>query len=203
MKSSLFRSLSLSAVILAVFVHGSFAQCSLTDNSRDAVFITFERTAEVKLDGREKLQPGVVLRLHNNSSCAVLIETGSAQKFYKPLPPDPTPLQRLRREVDHELPNGVLVPDVQYRYRTRNSSGMSVGGDMFFWFELVGGRSVLFEVPLSHLDVQAAGIELRFRYAWEHSNRARTNHASTENIVRFGSSGLPDDVKRQVENNNR
>lgn len=200
MTFSLIKFLSSSGILLTAFVHGSFAQCLLTDNSRDALFITFERSAEVKIEGEKKLQPGVVLRIHNNSNCAVIIQTGSAEKFYKPLPADSTPLQRVLREIEYELPDEALVPDVQYRYQTRKTSGRSVGGDMFFGFILVGNRSLLFEVPFKHLDVQTSGIELQFKYAWEHLNRAQTNYGSTENLVRFGSHDLPDDVKRQLEN---
>ncbi len=174
------------SLLLIGFVQNSFAQCSLTDNSQGALFITYERTAQVKIDGEDKLQDGVILRLHNNSTCGVIVTTGSADKFYKPLSANPTVLQRVQREIEWDLPDEALVPDVQYHYQTPNESGMSVGGDMFFGFKLLGNRSILFEVPIKHLGDPRFGnkIVLPFQYAWEQENRAKVIYRTCLQFIR-------------------
>lgn len=187
-------------LLLIVFVQSDFAQCSLIDNSQGALFITYERTAPVKTDGEDKLKEGVIFRLRNNSTCAVIITTGSADKFYKPLPANPTVLQRIKREIDYDLPEEALVPDIQYRFQTLKESGMSVGGDMFFGFRLLGKRSMLFEVPFKHLDLRfASKIVLPFQYAWEQENRAKVIYSGTENFVTYWSATLPDEVKQKIK----
>lgn len=174
------------------------ARCSLIDNSRDALFITYEKTAKVKTEGGY-IQEGVLLRLNNNSTCAVLVTTGSAEQFLKPIPENPTVLQRIRREIKYDLPDGILVPEVQYRYTTSNSSGLSVGGDNFYGFSLLGKRSILFEVPLKHFDLSSFNnITLIFQYVWEQEKRAKHSYATVESTVRFWTKELPDEVKARI-----
>lgn len=189
------------SLLLIGFVQNSFAQCSLIDNSQGALFITYERTAQIKIDGDDKLQEGVILRLHNNSTCTVIVTTGSANKFYKPLPANPTVLQRVKREIDYDLPDEALVPDVQYRYQTEKESGMSVGGDMFFGFKLLGNHSILFEVPFKYLGDPRFGskILLPFQYAWEKENQAKDIYSVTENFVIYWSGALPEEVKQKIK----
>ncbi len=185
-------------VISLILSHAVIAQCSLIDNSRDALFISYERDAKIKSDDGGTVD-GVLLRLHNNSTCEVLITAGSAEKFVKPLPKNPTILQMIKREVEYELPDGVLVPEVLYRYNTSRESGHSVGGDNFYGFSLLGKRSVLFEAPLKHFDLNLTSkITLSFNYAWEKERRARTNYPSVENTVQFSSEELPNAVKQKI-----
>lgn len=188
--------IALSGVLLILSVQAA-SQCSLFDNSRDALFITYEKTAQVTTDDG-KIHKGVVLRLHNNSTCSVLITTGSAEKFIKPLPDNPTIMQRLKTEIEYELPDGVLVPEVQYRYRTSCGFEPSLGGDSFFRFGLRGGRTILFEVPLVHFGSKMrGGIEVVFEYEWERQNRAKFNFSSVEYTVYFGGGNLPSEAVKQ------
>ena len=161
-------------------------QCKINDTAHDSVFINFEREAMVKVEGEQNLQKGVALRLHNNSSCAILITTGSVEQFYRPLPPAPTIMQRLKREIDYEISDGTLVPEVQYTYSTSKGTFQSVGGDNFYGLVLPGYRTMLFEVPLRHLDRRAGGrIDVEFKYLWE--NRAQSRYGSVTHRVSFGS----------------
>ena len=170
-------------LFFAVCNQSILAQCSLINNSRDALFMTFERTAQVKVKSENKLQDGVVLRLHNNSTCAVLFITGDTDIF--PPSDNQTVLQHNERKID-DLPDGTLIPAVQYRYKTSNEAGMSVGGDSFSRLKLLGNRSILFEVPFTHFDVSPASkIMLPFNYAWEKENRAKVNYLSVEAYVSF------------------
>ncbi len=199
MKRLLAHIFCFAILLLAAFEQSNFAQCSLIDNSQGALFITYERTAQVKVEGKEKAQAGIILRLHNNSTCAVIITTGSADNFYKPLPVNPTVLQRVNREIDYDLPDEGLVPEVRYQYQSRGRSGMSGGGDMFFGFRLLGSRSMLFEVPFTHLAPRyASKIVLPFQYAWEQEGRGKVVYSRTENFVTFWSGSLPDDIKQKI-----
>lgn len=190
-------SISLTAMC-QVTSQQAIAQCSLIDKSRDALFITYEQMTKLKIDDR-KIQEGVLLRLYNNSTCSVLITTGSAEKFLRPLPENPTVIQRIKREVDYDLPDDVLVPDIQYRYVTSRENGTSVGGDNFYGFRLLGKHSLLFEVPLKHFDLSLASkIILTFHYAWEKENRAMNNYQSVENTVQFWAGELPKTVKANI-----
>lgn len=189
----------LLSLLLIVFSPDAFARCSLINNSRDALFITYERSALVRVKGENKPQDGVILRLRNNSTCAVIITTASADKFYKPLPANPTALQRVEREID-DLPDGALVPDVQYRYQTSRETGMTFGGDSFFGLKLLGSRSILFEVPLKHFDITFAGkIVLEFDYAREQENRAKVNYPNVETFVNYWAGELPEDVRQKMK----
>ncbi len=159
--------------------------------------MTFERTAQVKVEGENKSQDGVVLRLHNNSTCAVLFTTGDTDIF----PPSDNQIvtQPNKREID-DLPDGMIVPSVQYRYKTSNGIGMSVGGDSFFKLKLLGRRSILFEVPLKHFDdSRASRIMLPFEYAWEHENRATINYPSVEAFVTYSANELPANITRKIK----
>lgn len=168
------------------------AQCTLVDRSRDSVFITFEKTM-----GKAESQRTALLRLRNNSTCAVIITTGSADKFYEPVPPKSTLQQRVRRKINYELPDNALVPEVQYSYVENDNERNSVGGDSFFGFTLLGGRSILFEVPLEHFLADFLGrITLRFDYVWEQDNRSKHNYASVRHTVGF--SGL--DILKKTRN---
>lgn len=171
------------------------AQCRLIDNSRDAVFVTFEKTTKIKSDARN-IDDGVVLRLHNNSTCSIIITAGSAEQFLKPLPENPTAAQLINREVEYQLSDGAFVPEVRYSYDGVRGTMTSVGGDSFFGFELLGARSILFKVPLNHFNRSPGSkIILIFQYAWEQKSRAMHNYPSVENTVTFRSGELPEGLR--------
>lgn len=191
--------LVLTLCLVAVSSFECHAQCKLIDGNRGAVFLTFERTALVKVDGKEKLVKGAIFQIHNNSNCSVLLTTGDASSFYKPLPPNPTPIQRIKREIEWILPEGVLVPFFQYSYQTRTGWGKSVGGDSFFGFELLGGRFVRFEVPFTHLDPSFANkLDVEFDYTWEADNDSRIKRSEVTNSVRYWVDSLPAGVKKEI-----
>jgi predicted NAD-dependent protein-ADP-ribosyltransferase YbiA (DUF1768 family) len=185
------------AILLLLALHNeALAQCTLVDDGHDSVFITFERTAGVRVELEDQLQDGVLFRLHNNSSCPIFIRTGSLDSFYKPLPKNPTVIDILRRKVDDTpLPDGALVPEVQYTYRSRGVTSRSVGGDNFFSVTVLGAQTMLFEVPVKHLEFRYfAPLEIKFEYAWE-SQHTKARYGSVEHIVRFS---IPDDVRKDL-----
>ncbi len=187
-------------LLFIAFLQNAFSQCILTDNSRSSLFIEYEKTALVKIDGEDKMQQGVLLRLVNNSNCSITITTGSADKFTKPLPSNPTIQQLTRRDIDYILPDGDIVPEVQYSFDTLNGFGRNVGGDNFYGFQLLGNRSILFEVPFKHLDQRFnSKIDLEFQYTWEIENRAKNVFPSVTNTVRYYSAELPEPIKQEIK----
>lgn len=177
----------------------SNAQCKLIDGDNGSVYLNFEKTAMVSVDGSDKKVKGTIFQIHNNSSCPILLTTGDATAFYKPLPTNPTAMQRVKREIDWVLPEGALVPYLQYRYQSRKSNGDSVGGDHFFRFELVAGRFVRFEVPFTHLDPTFANeLNLEFDYVWETDNKDRVKRSNVVNRVRYFIGSLPEEVQKEI-----
>jgi len=188
----------LTGVLFVIAPIACFAECEVLDPDQGSVFITFEKTAPVKLDGKDRLVDGVILQLHNNSNCSIIITTGTAGNFYKPLPPNPTPMQVIKREIDWVLPDGALVPFVQYKYQTRRGIGRSVGGDMFFGFELMGGRHLKFEVPFIHLDPSFIHrVDVDFDYVWE-TTAKRGKQGNVTNTAAFWVGSLPEALKREI-----
>jgi hypothetical protein len=162
--------------------------CSRVTKSHDFLFITYDRHLQQPNKGKDH----VLLRLHNNSTCSVIITSGSAENFQKPLPENPTVLQRLKREIEYELPNDVLVPELQYKYNAEGKERNGIGGDSFFGFYLLPNRSISFEVPKRHFGKFGVGnwIAVPFQYAWEASDQIGNIYPSVETRVLFWTDSL-------------
>ncbi|CAN5353143.1 hypothetical protein BH10ACI2_BH10ACI2_00040 [soil metagenome] len=174
------------------------AQCLLIDKNRGSLFISYEKQTVIKNEGGGT-RKGILLKLHNNSNCSVIVTTGSYEAFVKPLPENPTFLQRTHPEIKQDLPDGIFVPEVQYAYFTPSGRVHSLRGDSFFEFNLLGRRSMLFEVPLSDFELAIdSKISLLFQYAWEYEKRAKHYYPSVENTVHFSLRDLPDETKLNV-----
>lgn len=189
------RSISTTILfaIAVLCVQNSFAQCSLINDKYNSVYIAYEQAAKIKNENG-KAEDRVVLRLQNNTNCSIIIETGSAEKFYKPLPENPTAMQRIKREIDYVLPDNVLVPEVQYLYNDpkTHSQNKRIGGDMFFGFRVIGSRSFLFEVPLKYFNLKYFHkIIVPFRYDWELKTKGGVFHSSVNYSVDYSGGDFP------------
>lgn len=171
--------------------------CSRLEKSHDFLFITYER----RLRHADSGQNTVLLRLHNNSSCSVMITAGSAEKFRKPLPKNPTMIQRIQREINYDLPNDVLVPELQYKYNAEGRERNGIGGDTFFGFYLLPKHSILFEVAMKHLGELGVGnmIAVPFQYQWEAEDQSGNIYPSVESRVLFWSDSLPSELKKRIK----
>jgi hypothetical protein len=148
----------------------------------------------------EQIKDGIILRLHNNTSCAIVITTGTADKFYKPLPPKPTVKQIISRELDPDLPDGALVPQVQYSYTTRKVYSYNVPGDMFWGLRLLDGRSILFEVPFEPIELSfITELRLPYTYDWEQTGAAIVQGSGMESYVKFYNLSLPKEIKQKIK----
>lgn len=184
------RSLMNSAMLLGTLVvltTSMLAQCSLLDKSRDSLYFSYEQS--IKID---EISTNIEIRLHNNSSCIITILSGSAKKFYKPLPKDPTPSQILNREITYDLPDDVVVPEVQYSYATQSGYQNNLEGDSFFGLNVLGGNSIRIIVPSAQLLINSRGmIRIPFQYKWEREKRATFSYSSVDHFVRFSASEVP------------
>ncbi|MDQ3820070.1 MAG: hypothetical protein M3362_20665 [Acidobacteriota bacterium] len=112
--------------------------CSRIDQSHLAQFISYESVSD----------SGVRLRLHNNSTCPIIVETDDRA---------PLLLGNVRSIALHYL--------VQNRQRQTVKPAYG-WGDSVFAIEILAGDSITFSVPLEHfrkrLDVAAP-----FIYSWE------------------------------------
>lgn len=194
--------LVLGQAAIAQEISPSQPGCSLIDKSRDPLFITYERLddPDPKREGTDRDR--VLVRLHNNSTCNVNIETTEAEKFYRPVPPNPTGLERVKRVYDSDLPDGAIVPAVKFYtqdLRRTKSPKPAWGGDMFFKFCLLGGNSMLFAIPMEYLK-KGNNIVVPFEYAWETAGPSHKLRYSgdVEQHVYFFSQNIPDEIKRKI-----
>jgi len=136
------QTLILSALLMApLTIRGqkqSQLTCALLDRSHTAQFISYERASA----------SDVYFRLHNNTSCPIVIETD-----------DQAPIKSGPGRFVHLH---YLVHD-----RRRQSLRVAYGwGDSSYTLEISSGDSVTFAVPMSqvskHLD-----LAVPFNYAWD------------------------------------
>ena len=176
--------------------------CSLIDKSRDPLFITYERVDDLdsKREGMERDR--VLVRLHNNSTCVVLITTTEVERFYRAVPSNPTGIERVKRIINSDLPDGAIVPAV--KYYTQDSRRVRApepawGGDMFFELRLHGSNSLLFAIPMAYLKKDKI-VVVPFDYAWEkEGERPKLLYSGdVEHHVYFFSQNMPDEVKRKI-----
>jgi hypothetical protein len=112
--------------------------CSRVDQSRPAQYISFEAASD----------SNVRLRLHNNSSCPIVVETD-----------DRGPL----------VLGGVRHAGVHYLLHDRRRQTVRPGygwGDSVFIVEVAGGDSVMFLVPGVHFR-KRQDVAVPFTYSWE------------------------------------
>lgn len=159
------------AVILSACLHpdshaqeraGVRSECIALDKNKPLQVISFEGIDRKAWDGNKHVK-GAVLRLTNNSSCAMLLVT--------PQGVAPRLIKRKGKYVwqnDWDTPqlrNGSHI-DVVYRlhFPPSNRSETPVGGgDVILKSKLVSGESILFSVPLKLLKQRGEG-EVLFNY---------------------------------------
>lgn len=189
----------------AIFAQGGIPSqpgCSLIDKSRDPLFITYERMDDPDSKRQGIDRDRILVRLHNNSTCVVLIDAMEAEKFYLPLPPNPTLIDKVKRGINYNLPDGADVPAVRYYTQDSRRSKAPVaawGGDMFFTFRLLAGNTMLFAIPTAYLR-KGYDVVVPFDYAWEkEGERPKLVYSGdVQHRVYFYGDSLPDDVKRKI-----
>jgi hypothetical protein len=178
--------------LLFLAANGSLAQdrspsdrgCSLIERDHPAQFILYE--------GKSGPSSEVRLRLRNNTSCPIIVQTDDVL---------PTQLKK--------LPNGVLrfesVTDSQDGVRLRlhyliqdrqRGEALKSGygwGDSVFTYQISSGQSVIFAVPVSHFK-RRFDIAVPFNYSWEGSAAIGMGAGGVVHRVYFLFDDLPPDA---------
>jgi hypothetical protein len=150
----------------------SAAGCQLIDAKQDTLFLTYEKIEAVESIGSSREAKNVLLRLTNNSNCAVLVETEDAKKFVisqsAPFAPN-----NIRWDFD----DGVFVPELKfYTQDEMHSAGpKSHSGDFSFVFRLLGSRSITFAVPEKFFK-KCNDILVPFNFEWERKRSPSLQH---------------------------
>lgn len=173
--------LSTSASIVAQERSLNQAGCALIDKSRPAQFISHEGTSGTASE--------VTLRLHNNTSCSIVVETDDRS---------PTRLSKLRDgtvriETVTSSQDGIRLPLhylVQDRQRWRAPEPAYGWGDSVFTYELLAGQSAVFTVPLSHFK-KPLDVAVPFNYAWEANQTIGMGVGGVVHRVYFLADDLP------------
>jgi len=158
--------------------------CAVLDSTRAPQFITFE----------SKLESNVRLRLRNNTSCTIIVETDD----HYPTQLKRLPMGGIRIEAVLESRDGLRLPLhylIDNRRRgeaTRRAYGW---GDSVFVYRILPGQSVVFDVPAIHFK-RHADIAVPFGYTWEGDNSIGTGVGGVVHSVYFLFENLPSVVLR-------
>jgi hypothetical protein len=129
--------------------------CLLLDKTGRPQFISYEGLA----DSNSK----VVLRLHNNTNCPIVIETGGAPRQLVKLPNGGFKFEDVTGSQD-----GTEVA-LHYLLRSRRKQTIKPGfiwGDSVQVYTVPAGQTILFNVPLSDVR-KRLDVAVPFAYAWE------------------------------------
>lgn len=171
--------------LLLVFVALSSAQdrstdrlgCSLVDAGRPPQFIVYEDSSESEIR----------LRLRNNSSCAILVETDDTY----PTEIKKTPAGRVRIESVPVSKDGLRLTLHYLVQRKAEALRPAYGwGDSVFVYEIPAGQSITFPVPSSHFK-RHYNIAVPFGYSWEGKNSVAIGIGGVAHRVYFLFRDLP------------
>lgn len=178
---------TLAAFILMAVMGGvNFAQdrssskngCVRIDPARAPQFITYDNRSESE----------IYLRLRNNSSCAIVVETDDQY----PTQIMKRPHKGVRIESVIESRDGIrlrlhyLVHSKPQR-ELRRAYGW---GDSVFVYEIPASQSITFSVPLNHFK-RRYNIAVPFGYSWEGNNSIGTGIGGVVHLVYFLFDELP------------
>jgi hypothetical protein len=160
-----FKNCATGLVLILAVAAVSFAQsassakdgCSVIDATLAAQFIAYEAKSESDIH----------LRLRNNTSCAIVVETDD--KY-------PTQIKKLpqgggRIESALEPRDGIRL-SLHYLIQNKPQSDWAPAygwGDSVFVYEIPAGQSITFAVPASHFK-RRHNIAVPFGYTWEGKN---------------------------------
>jgi len=181
------RLLTIFGVLLIASL-GASAQdgCSQIDKTKPLHFISFERMSGEK-------NRDVQLRLNNNSTCAIVVETWED--------PPKRPLSEIIKD------SGVCKPAMFLELKDAQHVGMFYGiyypkgniiqrygaGDAITAATLKGARSILFDVPLKYFK-EGDELKLNFEYDWQVCRTAQDRYVVLHQELSFYSWFLPRDL---------
>jgi hypothetical protein len=157
--------------------------CVRIDPARAPQFITYDRKSESE----------IFLRLRNNSSCAIVVETDDQYPTQiTKLPQKGVTIEPVLASRDGiRLQLHYLVQSKPQRELTRAYGW----GDSVFVYEIPASQSITFSVPLNHFK-RRYNIAVPFGYSWEGNNSIGTGIGGVVHLVYFLSDELAPDALR-------
>jgi hypothetical protein len=161
--------------------------CVLLEKSRPAQQISYE--------GLSDTTSQIALRLHNNTSCSIIVETDdrSATRLSK------LPNGGVSIETAPGFQDGVRLPLhylIQDRRRWRAPEPGYGWGDSVFTYELLAGQSAVFSVPLTHFR-KRFDVAVPFNYEWERDRAVGMGAGGVVHRVYFLVDDVPEAVLRR------
>jgi hypothetical protein len=154
-------------------------RCSVIDATRPPQFIVYE----------SKFESQIRLRLRNNSSCAIVVETDDEYPIQLKKQPD----GGIKVESVLDSREGLRVGLHYLIQNRRRGEALKRGygwGDSVFTYEIPAGQSILFDVPDTQLK-RRYDIAAPFAYSWEGSKSIATGVGSVVHQVYFLFEDLP------------
>lgn len=163
------------------------AGCAVIEKGRPGQFISYE--------GLSDTAPEVMLRLHNNTSCSIIVETDDRS---------PTRIRKLpngggRVEFVTSSEDGLKIPLhylVQDRQRQRVPESAYGWGDSVFTYEVLAGHSAVFAVPLTNFK-KRLDVVVPFNYSWEGNQGVGMGTGGVSHRVSFLAEDIPEAVLRR------
>jgi hypothetical protein len=152
--------------------------CNYLKEDRPSIFISYEReTAGENAKGHNIRQ--MILRLHNNSTCTIVIETddmiGNEKLFKKEV--SRAPNGDIMTKYIPDPPEGALLSifyDIQEaRNKAWKPANYWEGRDLVFTYTVPSGHSVTFPVKEKYFKRKYL-ISVPFSYAWEDNHELST-----------------------------
>lgn len=160
--------------------------CALIDPTREAQFLIFEGKSESEIR----------LRLRNNSTCAILVETDDHYPTaIKKLPGGGGTLETVSGSQDGlRLALHYFIQNNKKNEAAKPAYGW---GDSVFTYEIPPGQSIVFNVPASHFK-KHYDIAVPFSYPWEDKNQTvNTGVGGVMHLVHFLPGDLPAEALRK------
>jgi hypothetical protein len=164
--------IAMLVVVLPYVALASSEGCSRIDPSRASQFISYEGMSE------GTSYSDVLLKLHNNSDCPIIIETDDHEPF----------MLRGKKNVALHF----LLHD-----RRRETLKPGHGwGDSVFTVEIRGGDSVWFSVPLVQFN-RRLDVAVPFRFAWDGEHVGAAFVGGVKHYVYFLVDDIPPKNRRR------
>jgi hypothetical protein len=183
----------------------ALAGCDRLEKNSPPLFISFEREAE-KVWANHKYQPGLVLRVNNNSNCVITLRmaAGSTEEQFVALPSDLRIRDgKLVRLPEAPIPSRSSGKIVGLYYLTHYQGEDALVEDNDFHainsIDLNSDEHVFFGVPLKSLK-RGGRILVPFNYKWYRNGNECLGDTpdcsarATEHYLNFDSKRLPKEI---------
>ena len=177
------------------------AGCSRLDKNNPPLFISFERRSE-KVWANSKYQRGLLLRVNNNSNCAITltIAAGTTGEGQPELSPNFTIRDgKMVRKPATPIPSPTSGKTVGLYYLTAyHGEGALVLDNDFHardHIDLYAGEHIFFEVPLKNLQ-RGGRILVPFNYKWDANTNLVDGYSveASEHYLTFDPERLTKDI---------